>query len=249
MKKCPLHLFVENLPMTLQAALILACGPCRYIRFINASVTYILISLTDLGVVCYAAIMIAGTLSYACPFQTPVFITFSSPRKRFWHGIVSYIVHPKQMLSWIHRMRSQRVWPLLRCQSLPTILLGNVRVQQPEPRLNPKDLGIVRQTNTNCVWYMSQILRTTTDLEALDAAIQCAGMIWRFDNEISVDSARRFYPGLRDRANYSGRAMILFRRMLFSSRLRQIIIHFVEFVGYQGLKEVVSPYRYREYRW
>jgi len=111
---------------------------------------------------------------------------------------------------------------------------------------------------------MSQILRTTTDLEALDAAIQLAGMVLWFDDEINVDSTynlivstfracfdstRKLQPGLRDRVYYSGWAMILIRRMLFSSRLRRIIIRFVEFVSYEGFEEVVSPYHYRGYRW
>jgi hypothetical protein len=70
---------------------------------------------------------------------------------------------------------------------------------------------------------VSWILRNITDPEALDAAIRLAGEIRWFDDGVNVnppydlivstfeacfDSTRTLYPGSRDRAYYSGRAMM-----------------------------------------
>ena len=84
LEKWPFHLFVESLPIMLQVSLLLlACGLCRHMWSINVSVAYILIILTILGVLFYFGIVIAGTSSYECPFQTPA----SSALRGFWKKI------------------------------------------------------------------------------------------------------------------------------------------------------------------
>jgi len=73
LQKWPFHLFVESLPLMLQAALLLlACGLCKHMASINTSVSSVLIALTVLGVLFYLGIVIVGASSYECPFQTPV---------------------------------------------------------------------------------------------------------------------------------------------------------------------------------
>jgi len=73
LEKWPFHLFIESLPLMLQAALVLlACGLCQHMASINTSVATLLITLTALGVLFYLGIVVAGTSSYDCPFQTPV---------------------------------------------------------------------------------------------------------------------------------------------------------------------------------
>ena len=76
LEKWPFRAFVESLPVMLQIALLLlACGLCRHMWSINASVASALITLTVLGVLFYLLIVIAGTSSYECPFQTPASTT------------------------------------------------------------------------------------------------------------------------------------------------------------------------------
>jgi hypothetical protein len=225
LEKWPLHFFVESLPMMLQAALLLlACGLCRHMWSINASVACTLISLTGLGVVFYIAIVISGMSSYACPFQTPASIALRGPWKKTRCRIVSSIIHSKRVLSWTRRMWYRGVRPLLRRQSLSTAIpLKNIQVQQSEPWMKPKNLAIIRRTNANDVGCVSWILRNITDPEALDAAIRLAGMVRWFDDGINVDPpydliistfkacfdpTGKLYPGSRDRAYYSGRAMM-----------------------------------------
>jgi len=191
---------------------------------INASVTWVLISLTGLGVGFYVAIVVAGTSSYACPFQTPTSMTLRGLWKKFRRGILSCIVHFKRTFVWNHRVWNQRVRPLLRFRSQSTTIpLENVWVQRSEPWLRPKELDAIRRTNTNDVRCVSWILRSITDPEALDATIRLAGVIWWFDDGINVDpsydlvvstfeacldSTGKLYPGSRDRAYYTGRAML-----------------------------------------
>jgi len=79
LKKWPFHFFVESLPVMLQVALLLlACGLCKHMGSINASVAGVLITLTAFGVLFYLGIVVVGTSSYECPFQTPVSVALRS---------------------------------------------------------------------------------------------------------------------------------------------------------------------------
>ena len=223
LEKWPLHFFVESLPVMLQAALLLlACGLCRHMWTINASVAYTLVSLTGLGVGFYVAIVIAGMSSYACPFQTPASVGLCDLWRKAQHGIVFLTV--ARVLSRVRRMWKQGVRSVLRRQPVPTTIpLENIEFHQSEPWMTPKDLATTRRTNADDVLCVSWILRNITDPEALDAAIRLAGTIRWFDDGIDVDPSYdlivstfeacfdftgKLYPGSRDRAYYSGRAMM-----------------------------------------
>jgi len=225
LEKWPFHSFVESLPLMLQAALLLlASGLCRHMWTINTPVACTLIILTGLGVVFYIGIVIAGISSYACPFQTPASIALHGSWKKIRPGIASVIVHSKRVLSQICQMWKRRVRPLSSPPPLPTTIpLENVQTQESEPWLKPKDLAIIRRTNTDDTICVSWILSHITDPEALDAALPLAGEIRWFDDGVNVnppydvivstfeacfDSTRKLYPGSRDRAYYSARAVL-----------------------------------------
>ena len=53
------------------ALLLLTCGLSRYMWSLNTSVARVVISFTILGIIFYIGIIVAGTFSYECPFQTP----------------------------------------------------------------------------------------------------------------------------------------------------------------------------------
>ena len=73
LEKWPFRLFIDSLPIMLQIALLLlACGLSRYTWSVNTSVARVVISFTLLGFVFYIGIVVVGTSSYECPFQTPV---------------------------------------------------------------------------------------------------------------------------------------------------------------------------------
>jgi len=225
LEKWPLHFFVESLPVMLQAALLfLACGLCRHMWTINASVACTLVSLTGLGVGFYVAIVIAGMSSYACPFQTPASAALRDLWKKVQYRIVSLTARCTRVLSRTRGMWKQGVRSVLRRQHVPTITpLENIEVQGSEPWMTPKDLATIRRTNTDDALCVSWILRNITDPEALDAAVRLAGTIRWFDDGVNVDPSYdlivstfkacfdltgKLYPGSRDRAYYSGRAMV-----------------------------------------
>ena len=225
LKNWPLHFFIESLPVMLQAALLLlACGLCRHMWSINASVAYTLICLTGLGVTFFVGIVISGTSSYACPFQIPASAALRGLWKKVRRRVVSSGDSFKRALSRTIRMLKRRIWPLLRRPLLPIeIPLRNPQAQESKPWLSPKDLAIIRRTNANDVQCVSWILRNITDQEALDAAVRLAGTIRWFDDGINADPpydlivstfeacfdpVGKPYPGSRDRAYYYGRAMM-----------------------------------------
>ena len=89
--------------------------------------------------------------------------------------------------------------------------------------LSPRELAAIRTTNVNDVRCVSWILRNITDPEALDAAIRLAGTIRWFEDGVDTeppydiiisafhacfDSNGEVYPGSRDRAFYSARAIL-----------------------------------------
>ena len=81
LEKWPFHFFIESLPVMLQIALLLlASGLSRYMWSINTSVAIVVISFTLLGIPFYIGIVIAGTSSYECPFQTPASMTLRAIR-------------------------------------------------------------------------------------------------------------------------------------------------------------------------
>ena len=227
LEKWPLHFFIESLPVMLQAALLLlACGLCRHMWSINTSVAYTLIGLTGLGATFFIAIVIAGTSSYACPFQTPASTALRGPWKRFRRGVFSSGHYLKRVLLRMIRVLKRRVWPLRR-PSLPIdVPLRGMQIPKLKPWLKPKDLVIIRRTNANDAGCVSWILWNITDPEALDAAVRLAGTIRWFDDrtnadppydviastfEACFDPTGKLYPGSRDRAYYSGRAMVWIR--------------------------------------
>jgi len=81
LERWPFHLFVESLSIMLQISLLLlACGLSRYMWSINTSVASVVISFTILVTVFYIGIVVAGTSSYACPFQTPASVALRNFR-------------------------------------------------------------------------------------------------------------------------------------------------------------------------
>jgi len=103
--KWPFRLFVEGLPIMLQIALLLLmCGLSRYMWSVNTSVARVVISFTALGVLFYIGIVVAGTSSYECPFQTPASIGLRHLRDS---GIARKLVtslFPSNVISLIYAM-------------------------------------------------------------------------------------------------------------------------------------------------
>jgi len=97
LEKWPFRLFVESLPIMLQIALLLlTCGLSRHMWSINTSVASVVISFTVLGILFYIGIVVAGTSSYECPFQTPASIGLRHLRDS---GVVRKLSSPSNVIS------------------------------------------------------------------------------------------------------------------------------------------------------
>ena len=221
----PLHLFVESLPPMFQISLlILACGLCRHVWSINTSVAYILIAITALGVLFYLGIVVAGTSSYACPFQTPASVALRHIWSTTTH-IRSTIIHSSMFaFSWMNQALKRWTQHPSPRPSLP-IVLRDVRSGSPadwevKPQQGFTVLSWVNICDIRCVsWTLWNII----DQEAIDAAIRLAGTIRWFMDGIDVappydiivstllscfDSSDKVYPGSMDRAYYFTRAIL-----------------------------------------
>ena len=260
LKKWPLHLFVESLPMMLQVALLLlACGLCRRMWSVNTSVACTLITLTGLGVLFYIGIVIAGMSSYACPFQTPV----STGLRNSWKKLRRRILSSKRVIPRIYRMWNRGIQPLFHHRPPPAIPFENVQLQRPEPWLRPKDLDI-RRTNTNDVRCVSWILRNITDPEALDAAIRLAGMVRWFEDGSDLeppyslivstfhtcfDPNGKVHPGSRDRAYYCGRAILWIQTLAtckseeITRRFPLLVVRYTNPAPDHDLKHILTLHR------
>ena len=89
LEKWPFHSFIESLPIMLQIALLLlASGLSRYVWSLHVTVARVIVSFTVIGFIFYIGIVVAGTSSYECPFQTPASIALrrlrDSPTVRKW---------------------------------------------------------------------------------------------------------------------------------------------------------------------
>ena len=94
-------LVMECLPLMLQIALLLlGYALSNYLFFINKTVASVVIGFTTFGLLFYCLIVSAATLSYNCPFQTPlsnvlrILIRFDNEHKKYlkrtrkWFGRV-----------------------------------------------------------------------------------------------------------------------------------------------------------------
>ena len=96
-------LVMECLPLMLQVALLLlGYALSNYLFFVNRAVAGVLIGFTTFGLLFYSLIVLAATLSYTCPFQTPLslvlrfVIRFDNEHRRYL----------RRFRKWIGRMFS-----------------------------------------------------------------------------------------------------------------------------------------------
>lgn len=120
LEKWPFRLFIESLPIMLQIALfLLTCGLSRYMWSFNTSVARVVISFTVLGFLFYIAVVVAGTFSYDCPFQTPA----SAALRHLWgNGIArkALVRLTPSNVTLVMRTTQRNIYKLLSGRSLPS---------------------------------------------------------------------------------------------------------------------------------
>ena len=98
---------MESLPLMLQAALLLfGCALSKYLFTIDNLVALVVVVFTALGFIFYFIIVFAATLSYDCPFQTPLSLIVRFMARLFKRG--KYLERSRR---WFLRMFSQKRRP------------------------------------------------------------------------------------------------------------------------------------------
>ena len=212
------------------ALLLLSCGLSRYMWSINTSVACVVISFALLGILFYVGIVVAGTFSYECPFQTPgsaALRDLQSGRKIF-SGLsqISQLLHIDRVFGNAEEILAERVQRYKSTQSLPLSNCGASRQPQaPQSRLllPVRDLSARRHQNAGHARCLSWIVRCITDPDAIDCAIRLTSSIKWFDDGVEVDPPFGFivstfkacfaptknpYPGMNNRAYLCGRAIL-----------------------------------------
>ena len=204
-----------------------ACGLSRYMWSINAPVARVIVSFAVLGFLFYAGIVIAGTYSYECPFQTPVSMALRWLRNNWPSSrkITSVVcAAQRRILELLAKLRIVRrgvdvILPINgdAGRRSPALLDGS---RSPMPGQDANAVSKQNVDNARCVCW---VLRKITDPEAIDSAVSLAGTIRWFEGdtdhdppydsvvstfEACFDSTHRLYPGLRDRAYFSARAIL-----------------------------------------
>jgi hypothetical protein len=326
LERWPFRFCMESLPIMLQIALLLLmCGLSRYVWSINTSVGRVVLSFTVLGVLFYIAVVVAGTSSYECPFQTPAStgLRYLKDSKTTWKLLASLsplnviflvyttwkitqrvlvsfirstatqigyqtiitllridraIGNAKQRLSQgiqifrrtglaraapqdagrspprirsgirraatkvghqtiillfrvdraVGKVKQRLARGFRRAQLLPTTI-EDAQHQPLVPQkglgllVRVRNLGVLREQNTDNARCVCWVLRNITDPEAIDSDIRLAGLIRWFDGDSTYnppfdlivsafeecfDAAKQLYPGMRDRAYFSARAIL-----------------------------------------
>ena len=98
---------MESLPLMLQAALLLfGCALSKYLFTIDNLVALVVVVFTALGFIFYFIIVFAATLSYDCPFQTPLSLIVRFMARLFKRG--KYLERSRR---WFLRTFSQKRRP------------------------------------------------------------------------------------------------------------------------------------------
>ena len=99
---------MESLPLMLQAALLLLGGALsRYLWEVNITIASVVLGVASLGVVFYILIIITGTASDSCPYQTPFSRIFRYAPRIFFHHTPRLILRgiPPPLLPFIRISR------------------------------------------------------------------------------------------------------------------------------------------------
>jgi len=108
------------------ALLLLACGLCKHMASVNTSVAGVLITFTVLGVLFYLGIVVVGTSSYECPFQTPMSVALRSIWKTTKPHITATlhpVLYTSMSLLWSPVLATlHHLWEVIQCQVIYGLL-------------------------------------------------------------------------------------------------------------------------------
>jgi len=102
------HVLMESLPVALQLALLLlGCGLSQYTWLINQTIASTIIGVTGFGILLYIAIVVAGSISYECPFQTPLSLALRAFGAHRSFSCLRSFLYARSISSFLVMLRSQ----------------------------------------------------------------------------------------------------------------------------------------------
>ena len=244
-------LVMEFLPLILQASLLLlGYALAHYLWDISRTISFVITGFTVVGVVLYLLIVVAGTLSRACPFQTPVSIAIRAilehHRKdidrvfkaagRFFSSARKFFSSPRKF---VRSARSQTGLVAHRQQLPHPPIASNIDDQDDEVRA---ELG--------CILTMFKMTKAPDSVKAIMAYI--TEIDW--DNRLKVapllqvyqtlresllcSAEGKVYPrlGARDKALWSAKALVhLYNQRRYLHHLDATILNQATFINHPGL--------------
>ena len=223
------HVLMESLPVALQLALLLlGSGLSQYMWTINQTIAGTIIGVTGFGILLYIAIVVAGTISYECPFQTPLSLTLRAfgAHRAFSHLRTFLYARINCISSFITLARSRiavRTDANVPPRSLDIPHMEYLFFSE-EGLLKPDRMQFDRRRNQSDALCVGWTLDTITDPEVMDVALrQFMSIQWHAGVPLAAsphqltalyrdcfDYRNTLLPGSRDRAYASGRALVQF---------------------------------------
>ena len=223
------HVLMESLPVALQLALLLlGCGLSQYMWTINQTIAGTIIGVTGFGILLYISIVVAGTISYECPFQTPLSLVL---RAFGAHRAFSFLrtflyTHINPTFSFLVLLQPRTTIPtgataLPRSLDVPPM---EYLFFSEDGLLKPDRMRFDRRRNQLDALCVGWTLDTITDPEVMDVALrQFMSIQWHAGVPLAAsphqltalyrdcfDYRNTLLPGSRDRAYASGRALVQF---------------------------------------
>ena len=165
---------------------------------------------------------------YLSPSLSHVTSSIRSVTTKVGHQMIILLLQVDRALGNAKQRLIQGIRSFRRAELLPTIAKDTDQ-QSGVPRNAPgllvrvRNIEALRRQNTDNVRCVCWVLHNITDPEAIDSAIRLAGTIRWFDGdpdhdppydlivstfEACFDSTKQLYPGMRDRAYFSARAIL-----------------------------------------
>ena len=223
------HVLMESLPVALQLALLLlGCGLSQYMWTINQTIAGTIIGVTGFGILLYIAIVVAGTISYECPYQTPLSIALRAfGAHRAFSYLRTFLCTRINSISSFLVLLQSRMAVHTDANILPRSLdvppMEHLFFSE-EGLLKPDRMRFDRGRNQLDALCVGWTLNTITDPEVMDVALrQFMSIQWHAGVPLAAsphqltalyrdcfDYRNTLLPGSRDRAYASGRALVQF---------------------------------------
>ena len=200
---------MECLPLIMQLSLFLLwCALARYLWTLSRTVSSVITGFTVAGVAFYIFIVIAGTFSKTCPFQTPISVALRATRERYREEIAEAL---KIMRSLLGVRRPQTSLITHRHQTATLQIASDVDDQENEVRSELSCISTMfkmTKAPNSVTATMAYIPEIIWDDRVKSVPLLQVYQILRESLSRSADGNVSPRQGARDRAFWSAKALL-----------------------------------------